>query len=282
MLKRKILYIVIIIFAVGIALSIITNFQPVSEIGNSPDIAKIPIMNTSQTKVMNTTQTMGIIIVPYFGAENPQWGTIYQLADHYPGTIKYAIINPCSGPCDIPLSDDWQLIISKLKNKNIKTLGYIFNNSESIANIDYYMKWPAIPTDGIFFDNEGSTNNLINFKQYADYIHHLEGIVYINPGYNYPQVIDYVKSGMADVANIHEFGIDKPDYITGNYDVPPSKISVIVGNVYNISDMQTELTEISSKGVGIAYIYAKSYDILPPYLNEEIQKINRPKLLVPS
>ncbi len=263
-MKRKILHIIIIIFVVGIASSIITNFLPESVIGKLPDKTKTP--------VMNTTQTMGIIIVPYFEAENPQWETIYQLADRYPGIIKYAIINPCSGPCDIPLSENWQHVISKLKNKNIKTLGYIFNNSESIVNIDYYMKRPDITTDGIFFDNEGSTNNLTNFKQYADYIHHLGGTVYINPGYNYPQVIDYVKSGMADVADIHEFGIDKHDYITGNYDVPPSKISVIIGNVYNISDMQTELTEISSKGVGISYIYSGSYDTLPPYLNEEIQK----------
>ena len=265
MLKRKILYILIIIFVVGIVSSIITNFQPANVIGNLPDKMKTP--------VMNTTQTMGIIIVPYFEAENPQWETIYQLADRYPGTIRFAIINPCSGPCDNPLSDNWQYVISKLKNKNIKTLGYIFNDSESIANIDYYMKLPAIPTDGIFFDNEGSTDNLANFKQYADYVHLLGGTVYINPGYNYSQVIDYVKSGVADVANIHEFGIGNSDYIAGNYDVPPSKISVIVGNVYNISDMQTELTEISSKGVGIVYIYAESYYALPPYLNEEIQKV---------
>lgn len=264
-MKRKILYIVIIIFVVGTTSSIITNFWPVNVIGNLPDIAKTPLMNTNLT--------MGIIIVPYFEPENPQWKTIYQLADRYPGTIKYAIINPCSGPCDVPLSDNWQQVISKLKNKNIKTLGYIFNNSESITNIDYYMKRPAIPTDGIFFDNEGSANNLANFKQYADYVHGLGGIVYINPGYNYPQVIDYVKSNMTDVADIHEFGIDKPDYITGNYGVPPSKISVIVGNVYNMSDMQTELTEIASKGVGIVYIYAESYYTLPPYFNEEIQKV---------
>ncbi|HEV2192366.1 MAG TPA: spherulation-specific family 4 protein [Nitrosopumilaceae archaeon] len=270
---------IIIILVIGIISSSETNFRIQNVIGNLFDGTKILLMNTSQTNVMNTNQTMGIIIVPYFEPENPQWKVIYQLADSYPGTIKYAIINPCSGPCAVPLSDDWQQVISKLKSKDIKTLGYIFNDSESISNIDYYMKQPNIPTDGIFFDNEGGTNNLANFKQYADHVHHFGGIVYINPGYNYPQVIDYVKSGLADMTNIHEFRIGDSDYMTGNYDASPSKISVIVGNVYSISDMQTELTKISSKGAGIVYIYAKSYYTLPSYLNEEIQKATNTSIL---
>ena len=263
-MKRKILFIVIIIFAIGISLSIITNFRLVNVAGN---LLYKPDSSTS------TTRAMGIVVVPYFGPENPQWNVIFQLAERYPGTIKYVIINPCSGPCDTPLSDDWQQLISTLQSKGIRTLGYIFNDSQSITNIDYYMKKPSVPTNGIFFDNEGSTNNLANFKRYADYVHSLGGTVYINPGYNYPQVIDYVKSGMADVANIHEFGIDMQDYITGSYDVPSSKISVIVGNVYSVSDMQVQLAGISSKGIGLVYIYAKSYGSLPPYFNEEVQKV---------
>jgi hypothetical protein len=263
-LKRTVL-LIIVIFAIAISSSIITNFILVNVAGK--------LLDKSKTSVMNSTQTLGMIVVPYFDPENSQWNLIYQLADRYPGTIKYVIINPCSGPCDTPLADNWQYVISILKSKGIKTLGYIFNNSESIANIDYYMRNPSIPTDGIFFDNEGSTNNLPNFKLYADYVHSLGGIVYINPGYNYPQVIEYVKRGLADVANMHEFGIDRPDNITGNYGVPPSKISVIVGNVYSISDMQTELSGISLKGVGFVYIYEKSYDTLPPYFSEEVQKV---------
>ena len=250
---------------IGILSSIITNLGLVNVAGN--------LVDKTKTSAANTTLTMGIIVVPYFEPENPQWNTIYQLADRYPGTIKYVIINPCSGPCDNPLSDNWQHVISVLKGKGIKTLGYVFNDSESIANIDYYMKDPTIRTDGIFFDNEGSINNLANFKQYADYVHSLGGTVYINPGYNYPQVIDYVKSGMADVANIHEFGINDTDYITGDYGVSPYKISIIVGNVYTVSDMQIALAEVSSNGAGFVYIYPESYDTLPPYFNEEVQKV---------
>ncbi len=264
-MKKKILYAIIIICAIGILLSSIINFGSVNVGGT--------LVNKAKPPAANVTGTMGIIIVPYFEPENPQWQAIYQLAELYPGTIRYVIINPCSGPCDSPLSDNWQHVISVLKSRGIKTLGYVFNNSESITNIDYYMKDPTVRADGIFFDNEGSINNLANFKQYAVYVHGLGGIVYINPGYNYPQVIDYVKSGMADVANIHELGIDNTGFITGDYGVSPDKISIIVGNVYTVSDMQKALAEVSSKGAGFVYIYAESYDTLPPYFNVEVQSV---------
>ena len=226
-------------------------------------------VNTSATGTLQ--QTIGIVVVPYFQPDDPQWNIIFKQADLYPGTIKYVIINPCSGPCGTTLSSDWQNIIAILKNKGIKTLGYIFDDSESFANIDYYMKASPVSTDGIFFDNEGSIDNLANFKQYAEYVHSLGGMVYINPGYNYPQVINYIKSGAVDVTNIHEMESSKSHYILVNDNLPPSKISVVLGNITDVQEMKTKLTEIASKGIGTVYLYSSSYDSLPPFFSEETQ-----------
>ena len=236
------------------------------------NVASTTITNTVNTSATSTVQqTIGIVVVPYFGPNDPQWNIIFQQADRYPGTIKYVIINPCSGPCGTSLPSDWQNIISILKSKGIKTLGYIFDNSESFANIDYYMKASAVSTDGILFDNEGSSDNLVNFKQYAEYVHGLGGTVYINPGYNYPPVINYIKSGAVDIANIHEMESSKSQYILVNDDLAPSKISVVLGNITDVQEMKTKLTEIASKGIGTVYLYSRSYDSLPLFFAEEIQ-----------
>ena len=233
--------------------------------------------NTSQV-YNETMQTMQIIVVPYFEPTSDMWQVIYDEADKHQGTIKYVIINPCSGPCGPQLSQEWENVISTLKEKRIKTLGYIFNDSVNFDNINYYMKDPLIPTDGIFFDNEGSVDNLNNFKMYAKYVHHLGGIVYINPGYNYAHVKDYLKSGEVDVVNIHELDSSNSHQIVINDDFSPLKISVIVGNVTNLQKMQSELTDIADKGIGTSYIYADSYFGLPPFFSDEIQKASVTKI----
>src|SRR2546428_4715496 len=135
--------------------------------------------------------TEGVLIVPYFSPTSSQWSLIYQQAIAHRGTIKYVIINPCSGPCSESnaLSQDWQNVISTLKSNDpaIMTVGYIYYTSESTNAINYYMLNPSVKTDGIFFDGEGSTNHLSAFSPFASYVHGLaangrSGIVYINPG----------------------------------------------------------------------------------------------------
>ncbi|HZS73142.1 MAG TPA: spherulation-specific family 4 protein [Candidatus Nitrosotalea sp.] len=220
---------------------------------------------------MTGSSTVKMIVVPYFDPYDSQWDQIYAAADKYPNTIKYVIINPCSGPCGDSLSEDWQRIISNLKHRGIKTLGYVFNTSESIANIDYYMK-SQVPTDGIFFDNESSTDNLQNFKQFSDHVHSLGGIVYINPGYNFPQVDSYITSGSTDIANIHEIESDKSHHILFNEDLPPAKLSVILGNVTSNDEMVSKLTEVASKGIGTVYVYGDTYSALPPFFADEVRQ----------
>jgi len=222
-------------------------------------------------KNMAENQTVKMIVVPYFDPYDSQWDQIYEAADKYPQTIKYVIINPCSGPCGDSLSEDWQRVISNLKHRGIKTLGYVFNTSESVKNIDYYMK-SQVPTDGIFFDNESSTDNLKNFKQFSDHVHSLGGLVYINPGYNFPQVDSYITSGSTDIANIHEIESDKSHHILINEELPPTKLSVIVGNVTSRDEMVSKLTEVASKGIGTVYIYADSYSTLPPFFIDEVRQ----------
>jgi len=222
-----------------------------------------------------TATSMGIIIIPYFSPTSLSWNAVYQQAQTYPGTIKYVIINPCSGPCAESLSQDWQNVISNLKSYGIKTLGYIYYTKENLANIDYYMKDPPIKTDGIFFDKEGSSDNLVNFQQFASYIHNLGGIVSINPGYNYAPVIKYLTSGSADIANIYEAGASRINQMSVPSGIAPEKLSAIVKNVKSVSDMKSTVSEVAAKNVGNIYVTTKSYTTLPSYFSDEIQTASK-------
>jgi len=216
--------------------------------------------------------TMGIVAIPYFPPADLSWNTVFKQADAYPGTIKYAIINPCSGPCAEPLSQDWQNIIQKLASRGIISLGYVYYTEESLASIDYFMKDPATKTDGIFFDGEGAAEDLAPFRQYSDYIHGMGGIVYINPGYNYPPVKKYLNEGVADVANIYEGSLSRTIQISVPADISPEKLSVIITNANKEKDMQKALSEVAAKGIGNVYVTSKSYIALPSYFAKEIQK----------
>ena len=229
------------------------------------------LSESAMGNTMAQNNTIRMIVVAYFDPLDPQWGLIYDAADKYPKTIKYVIINPCSGPCGDTISDDWKQVISNLKHRGIMTLGYVFNTDESIKNIDYYMK-SSVPTDGIFFDNESSTDNLKNFKQFSDYVHKMGGIVYINPGYTFPQVVSYITSGSTDVANIHEIDYDKSHHILINEDLPPAKLSVILGNVTSSDMMVSKLKEVASKGIGTVYVYEDSYSTLPSFFLDEVKQ----------
>lgn len=215
---------------------------------------------------------MGIIVVPYFETTSQDWETIYSEADKYPGTIRYVIINPCSGPCKEPLSADWQQIITKLKSKNIKTLGYIFDTFQSKENIDYYMIAPQAPTDGIFFDNEGTLDTIDRFRQYADYVHSLGGIVYINPGFNYSYIGNYLKEDLADVANMYEFESSKSHHIDIDDNIQSRQVSAILGNVFTTSEMKQMIYESSQDRIGIIYVYSDSYYQLPSFFSELVKE----------
>ncbi|MFI5405484.1 MAG: spherulation-specific family 4 protein [Nitrososphaerales archaeon] len=239
------------------------------------------VYDTNQMFIPNNStdlnENMQMIVVPYFVPEAPDWQVLYNEADKNPGIIKYAIINPCSGPCGDSLSPEWQKIISELKKRNIKTLGYIFDTAQSIENIDYYMKAPVF-TDGIFFDNEGSVDTVERFRQYADHVHSLEGIVYINPGFNYPHVIKYLNEGLADVANVYEFESSNSHHIEIDKMLQPRQLSVILGNVYDISEMKKMLSETSDAGIGTVYVYSDSYHELPPFFSELVKEITLTKV----
>lgn len=216
--------------------------------------------------------SMNLVIVPYFEPSSPDWQMLYEQADRNPGVIKYVIINPCSGPCQEPLSEQWQQIILELKKRNIKTLGYIFDSFQSIENIDYYMKAPSVTTDGIFFDNEGSSDTIERFRQYANYVHDLGGLVYINPGYNYPHVINYLRDGLVDVANVYEFESSKAHHIDVDGDLHPRQLSAILGDVHTVSEMKKMISETAEAGISTVYVYSDSYYSLPPFFLELVKE----------
>jgi hypothetical protein len=136
------------------------------------------------------------------------------------------------------------------------------------------MKDPLVKTDGIFFDKPGSADNLAIFQQYADYVHNLNGTVFINPGYNYPPVVNYLNSGAADVANIYEAGLSRLFQMSVSANMPPEKLSAIVKNVNSESDMQKAILQVAEKGVGNVYVTSRSYTALPSYFPEEVRIAN--------
>ena len=221
---------------------------------------------------------MNLVIVPYFEPTSPDWQLLYEQADRNPGVIKYAIINPCSGPCPEPLSEQWQQIILELKKRNIVTLGYIFDSFQSMENIDYYMKAPNVTTDGIFFDNEGSSNTIEKFRQYANYVHDLGGIVYINPGYNYPHVANYLRDGLVDVANVYEFESSKAHHIDVDREFHPRQLSAILGDVYTVSEMKKMISETAEAGISTVYVYSDSYYNLPSFFLELVKETASTKI----
>lgn len=228
---------------------------------------------TNQIQVSDNLpdENMHIIVVPYFETSNSDWKVLYDEADKNPGVIKYAIINPCSGPCGKSLSAEWQQIISELRKRDIKTLGYIFDTLQSIENIDHYMKAP-VPTDGIFFDNEGSTYTIDKFRQYAKYVHNLGGIVYINPGFNYPYIMEYIEGDLVDVTNIYEFESSKSHHMEIDKNIHPSKLSAILGNVFSVSEMIQMVHETAETGIGTVFVYSDSYYGLPRFFPELVRE----------
>ena len=135
------------------------------------------------------------------------------------------------------------------------------------------MKVTDIKTDGIFFDNEGTSDTIERFKKYAEHVHDLDGIVYINPGYNYPYIVNYLKEGVADVANVYEFESSKVHHMEmTDGGIHPRQLSAILGDVYSVSEMKRMLSETADVGIGTVYVYADSYYSLPPFFLELVKE----------
>ncbi len=91
-------------------------------------------------------------------------------------------------------------------------------------------------------------------------------------------MVKYLTSGSADVINFYEFEMDKSHHISLNCKIPPTKVSVILGNISTVSDMRIAIEETASKGVGIIYVHGDSYNTLPPYFAETIRIASITKL----
>ena len=238
-------------------------------------LTTLSVVSASATAHAKSTE--GMLVVPYFSPTSSLWNTIYQQAIAHPGTIKYVIINPCSGPCSgTALSQDWQNVISTLKadDPGIMTVGYIYYTSESNSAIDYYMTNPTVKTDGIFFDGEGSTNHLTAFNPFASYVHSITvnshlGKVYINPGCNCYST-GYLTSGAADMANIYENTVARLSQISLPAGIAPNQLSAIAKLANSCSRMVGAMQIVSSDGVGNVYVTGSSYTSLPSYFPNEV------------
>jgi Spherulation-specific family 4 len=256
--------------------SVLYGFLVLMLVGSIFSVLSLNLVNN----YASATSGAKMIVVPYFSPSGP-WQIIYDSAKANPGAIKYVIINPCSGPCSNPgaLSADWQRIVSNLNSLGITTLGYIYYSSESTSAIDYYMKNnPAgANTGGIFFDKEGSqsADNSIGFANYANYVHSLAGVVYINPGYNYKYVINYLTGSTtagvpdANVANIYESGAARLFQMSIPAGVSSDHLSAIVKSERTCAGMASDISTAAGKGVGNMYVTVSSYSALPNYFSNE-------------
>ncbi|KAF2187159.1 hypothetical protein K469DRAFT_663197 [Zopfia rhizophila CBS 207.26] len=107
-----------------------------------------------------------LYVYPYAGA----WDPLYSAAKAHPDVDFTVIVNPCSGPCQGSLPDQYYLNeIPKLGTyANIRTLGYVATNyttkelKDVLAEINTYANWPKsanntkLRVDGIFFDETPS------------------------------------------------------------------------------------------------------------------------------
>ena len=97
------IFVVILIFTI-ISSTILVSILAIRDLSESVPTNLTKIVNTSATGTLQ--QTIGIVVVPYFQPSDSQWNIIFKQTDLYPGTIKYVIINPCSGSCVTRLPSD--------------------------------------------------------------------------------------------------------------------------------------------------------------------------------
>ena len=213
---------------------------------------------------------MKIIIPAYIYPEiGSQWDIILNSSS---SIVSDVIFNPDSGPSGQIISD-YVEIVSRLKKKNIGTLGYVATTygkkpiSETLHEIEKYFEWYSV--DGIFFDETASDEE--NLPYYKELYKEVKGKVILNHG-----IVPYEGyMDASDVMVIFESGYQK--HVTEKFPLwlkkyPKNKKYQIIHSCKS-TQMQSALIKCNYTS-GYTYITDGSYSVLPTYYKNLMKQVS--------
>ncbi|KAK7460544.1 hypothetical protein VKT23_009264 [Stygiomarasmius scandens] len=215
------------------------------------------------------------------------WSAVIDSVSANPTLPFYIIINPSSGPVQVP-DPGYQECIPELTSgsDNVVTVGYVrtqYGNrasSDVIADVETYMGWDAAyrPT-GIFFDEVNATADHVQL--YSDYAAQVrqdvsgDSTVILNPGIPV-SVDDYY--GIADLIVTTETFFDDfdPSSLPISQSEPASQQAVVLHT--GPQTLPTSfIDEMTGLGIGALYItnmnLANAYNTTPSYWGEFCEEL---------
>jgi len=173
-----------------------------------------------------------------------------------------AIINPASGPGDIPLSAVYVEGLNKLRNANVTILGYVHTQrgGRDMAlmkqEVDRYDQYFDI--DGIFFDEVATeATQLERYQELYNYVKTRQNLdqVFLNPGGYIDR--EYLDEPVGETAVIFEGpGSDWFNYELDSdlAEYPAERLAFLAHSAPNASAMQEYLQLAVDRNVGYVYV----------------------------
>lgn len=232
-----------------------------------------------------TTPPMGLVYPLYVYPLKPALEGIYtQVASaRSRGITLYVIINPGNGDAvSCPANSDWQPAIDLLRQKGVRTIGYVHSSyahrplSAYEPEIDKYLDcWQ---TEGIFVDEVSSdAKDIPHYQQLFDYVKGKESnitgsrpSVWLNPGTStdegYMNVSDVIWQFESPLAAFEKY--TPPPYL-GKY--PATRTGMMVLDVPEQQTMEGILMNVSAMNAAWTIVLSVPYTsaIAPAYWDQE-------------
>lgn len=251
------------------------------------------------------------LLIPFYvdpeSQNDPQYASVGAASSKI---TVVSIINPSDGPGDSPLPSEFVGAFKNLKITNLKSntgsymIGYVRTGigarpmSEIKSDVAKYASWPAsYRPNGIFFDEVGSSSNLLGFYQelynYTKTLFGSSAKVFTNPGVNYPVTYLCSTSTKANPSNnvctgkrATDTGVTFEDvytnwsgYTVSSYakSVSSSQIAMLVHSCASVSDMKKAIDKAAATNVGYVFVTNEvlpdPWGVLPSYFNDEVNYI---------
>jgi hypothetical protein len=229
------------------------------------------------------------LIVPlyvYPTLNNPFWVAVANASKKI-GIV--AIVNPNSGPGVGLPNTDYQAALTKLKNTNVTSVGYVAtgygkrNKSLILADLTTYSKWPKqYSVGGIFFDEAATDVKLVGlYQELYNLTKSLFGItakVITNQGTKVDEV--YVGSKRAaDIAVVFESSYSSwKSFVPSSYMFKHNNTEfAAIIHTCSKADFNSAFDKAISSNIGYVYVtddvMSNPYDILPTYFSNQVDYI---------
>lgn len=196
-------------------------------------------------------------------------------------TVSDVILNPSNGPGSAAHSD-YQTLVTKLRDNNIRVLGYVLtgNGSRSRSAVDADIaRWRKFyGVDSVFFDEASArATDLGTYRDYTDKVHAVRGIAVLNPGVvpaqGYFAIADAVVT-FEDSAARYLRTPHNPAWLSAE---PRSKVWNIVVGVADDRMLQV-LDRGAKENAGKIYVtdddVPNPYDKLPTSWSQEVSSLS--------